>query len=238
VGYSKIPRHKIIRNPEFKEIIYDEKRWRILRSLREEAKEIMSILLKCGLKPITHGSIARGDVTRDSDIDIVIPYAVQPYLIELCIEKSDLKIYSKYIIRATPIATPKAYIELDIYGRRTISFPLSKLNTREWEFYRFGGLITYEDIVRERRVPGVNKSLVLIIPTELGHKETPVIGYEDFAARILNISIDTVLERVKVLTRRDEHGRTGVFLKYYLGSNESFEEAINRLIEMGKLDIQ
>ncbi|OYT47531.1 MAG: DNA polymerase subunit beta [Desulfurococcales archaeon ex4484_42] len=223
MGYSKIPRHKVIRNPEFKEVIYDERRWRILRSLREEAKEIMSILLKCGLKPITHGSIARGDVTRDSDIDIVIPYAVQPYLVELCIEKSNLKMYSKYIIRATPIATPKAYIELDVYGKRTISFPLSKLSAREWEFYRF--------------VPGVNKSLVLIIPTEFGHKEAPVIGYEDFVARILNVSIDTVLERVKVLTRRDEHGRTGVFLKYHLRSNESFEEAIDRLIEMGKLDI-
>ena len=237
MDYYRIPKHKVVRNPEFKEVVYDEKRWRILRSLREEAKEIMSVLLKCGLKPITHGSIARGDVTRDSDIDIVIPYAVQPYLVELCVEKSNLKIYSKYIIRATPIATPKAYIELDVYGKRTISFPLSKLSAREWEFYRFGGLITYEDIVKGRRVPGVNKSLVLIIPTEFGHKEAPVIGYEDFVARILNISIDTVLERVKVLMRRDEHGRTGVFLKYHLGSNESFEEAIDRLIEMGKLDI-
>ncbi len=233
----KVPRHKVVRNPEFRDVIYDENHWKLLKRLRSEALNIMINLIRCGFKPITHGSIARGDVNRGSDIDVVIPYVVQPYLVELCLEKHGLTIHNKYIIKATPKSTPKAYIELDLEGKRTVSFPLSKLSMREWEFYKFGGLITYDDIVAGKRVPGVNKSLILIIPTKEGHREAPVIGYEDYAAKVLNISIETVLERIRVLTKRDRYGRTGVFLKYILRSGESFEEALDVLKSKGYIDL-
>ncbi len=233
----KIPKHKVSRKPEFKEVIYSDREWKLLRKLRRKALEVMEVLVRCGLKPITHGSIARGDVDEGSDVDVVIPYVVQPFLITLCIENSGLNMFKKYIVKATPTSTPKAYIELDPEGKVTISFPITHLSTREWEFYRFGGLVTYDDLINNIRVPGVNKSLILIIPTDRGHKELPVIGYEDYVARVVGVSIETVQERIKVLTRRDEHGRTGVFLNYVLLGDESFEEAINKLIESGKLKL-
>ncbi len=234
---GKVPKHKVERTPEFREVLYDEVRWRILKELRNDALRIMNALTSCGLKPIVHGSVARGDVDKGSDVDVVIPYVVQPYLVELCLERAGLTLMNRYVVQATPAMTPKAYVELDAHGLRTVSFPLRHLGTREWEFYRFGGLLDIEGLRAGKRVPGVNKSLVLIIPTPRGHREAPVIGYEGYVAKVLGISVETVLERVRVLTRRDKRGRTGVFLKYVLAPNESFEEAINRLIEAGKIKI-
>jgi len=229
------PRHKVVRTPEFKEVVYDSGRWKLLKSLRSEALRIMEVLTRCGISPVVHGSVTRGDVSRRSDVDVVVPYVVQPYLVLTCIEGSGLNIYSKYIVQATPASTPKAYVELDPEGLKTVSFPLGHLSPREWEFYRFGGLLDVSELRKEKRVPGVNKSLRLIIPTKYGHKEAPVIGYEDFTARVIGISIETVLERVKVLTRRDAHGRTGVFLKYVLVGDENFEEAYRKLVKSGRI---
>jgi predicted nucleotidyltransferase len=48
-------------------------------------------------------------------------------------------------------------------------------------------------------------------------------------ARLLGISVETVIERVRVLTRRREHGRTGVFLKVELNPEDSVEEAVARV---------
>ncbi len=237
LALGKVPKHKVEKTPEFREVLYDEIRWRILKELRKDALRIMNALTSCGLKPIVHGSVARGDVGKESDVDVVIPYVVQPCLVELCLERAGLTLMNRYVVQATPAMTPKAYVELDTHGLRTVSFPLRHLGTREWEFYRFGGLLDIESLRAGKRVPGVNKSLVLIIPTLGGHKEAPVIGYEGYVAKVLGVSIETVLERVRVLTRRDKHGRTGVFLKYVLAPNESFEEAVNRLIEAGRIKI-
>ncbi len=233
----RTPKHKVERVPEFREVVYSEERWRLLKALRREALSIMECLRRCGLKPLVHGSIARGDVDEGSDIDVVIPYIVQPFIVELCLERCDYTLVSKYVIQATPASTPKAYIELDQKGLKTVSFPLRHLSPREWEFYRFGGLLGINGIREGRRVSGVNKSLILIIPTREGHREAPVIGYEGFVSKLFGISIETVLERIRVLTKRDRHGRTGVYLKYVLMPGESFEEAINRLIKEGRIKV-
>ncbi|MEM1921670.1 MAG: DNA polymerase subunit beta, partial [Desulfurococcaceae archaeon] len=45
----------------------------------------------------------------------------------------------------------------------------------------------------------------------------------------LGISIETVLERIRVLSRRDEIGRTGVYVKYELSQNDSFEKTLNEI---------
>ncbi len=222
-------REKIRRIPEFKEIIYSEKQWRILDQLRREAIEILKTLRKAGITAYVHGSIARGDVWEGSDIDAFIPYYIPSYKIEYILEASDYTIKNRYIVVATPSSTPKAYIALDDLEKRVISFPLAKLQTREYEFYRFGGLLDLEGLLNNRRVPGVDKRLVLIEPTERGHRESPVIGYEDRVADLLGIGIDTVLERVRVLSRRDRIGRTGVFVKYVLGPDESFEDALQSI---------
>jgi len=56
-----------------KEVIYSEEHWKILRQKRERARAVMERLHEFGLEPILYGSVARGDVTKDSDVDIFIP---------------------------------------------------------------------------------------------------------------------------------------------------------------------
>lgn len=228
-------REKIRRRPEFIEIIYTDEHWRLLDSLRREALSILEIFELNGIKAYVHGSIARGDVWERSDIDVIIPYTIPSYKIDYLIEKSGLSIYSKYIVLATPSSTPKAYIVLDSEERKTISFPLRRFKTREYEFYKFGGLIDYSGLKQNIRVPGVDKRLVFIEPTPRGHIEYPVIGYENIVASKLNISIETVYERIRVLSRRDEVGRTGVYIKQELSQNDTFEEALRELVKKNPL---
>ncbi len=232
-GVQSVPdmpvKWKIERRVEYREVYYDEKRWEILRSKRREALKIMEALVRQGLTPIVHGSIARGDVNPKSDIDVFIPFMVPSYRVELALEMAGMKPYKRFIVQATPGHAPKAYIALDEEELRMVSFPLAKLSRNEYEFYKFGGLLDIEGLRKNRRVPGVDKRLILIEPTEYGHKESPVIGRESIVARIVGVSIETVLERVRVLSRRDEIGRTGVFLQYELSPDESFEKALAKL---------
>lgn len=231
------PKHKVIRVPEFKDIVYDMRRWELLKRLRSEALNLMKVLVTCGFNPIVHGSVARGDVDVNSDIDIVIPYNVEPYRVEICLEDNDIKPTNRYIVQATPSSTPKAYIELEPNGLKSLSFPLTHLSPREFEFYRFGGLLTYQELVKNVRVSGVTKQLVLVVPTEVGHREAPVIGYEGYVARVLGVSLETVKERVEVLSKRDAVGRTGTYLTYVLRVDEDFNEALAHLAKLGKVKI-
>jgi len=228
-------REKIQRRPEYREVIYDENRWKILDKLRREAIRILEILGKYGIKGYVHGSVARGDVWEGSDIDVIIPYVIPSYIVEYALETSGYNIYTRYIVVATPSSTPKAYIVLDEKEKKIVSFPLHKLKPREYEFYKFGGMLDYDGLKKGYRVSGVDKRLVLIEPTPKGHVESPVIGYESIVASKLGISIETVLERVRVLSRRDEIGRTGVFVKYELMPGESFEEAFDKLVKKNPL---
>jgi predicted nucleotidyltransferase len=224
-----MPREKVERRGEYLYVVYDEARWKLLARLRREAARIMEALTARGLYSIVHGSIARGDVHEGSDIDVFIPSMVPPYIVELALEAAGFKISHKLIVQATPQSTPKAYIALDVEEKRMVSFPLAKLSKTEYEFYFFGGALTLEQLKRNIRVPGVDKRLVLIEPTEEGHRESPVIGRESIVAKIVGVSVETVMERVRVLSRRDELGRTGVFVKVELEPWESIEEAIRRI---------
>jgi len=223
-------REKILKTPEYREVIYDDEHWMILNMLRKEACEIMQTLYRNNIEAYAHGSIARGDVWRGSDIDIVIPYPIPSYKLEYTLDSSNYRIHNRYIVVATPSNTPKVYYVLDEEERKVISYPLYKLKTREYEFYMFGGLIDFKKLLYNQRVPGVDKRLVFIEPTEKGHRESPVIGYENVVASKLGISIETVLERIRVLTRRDEIGRTGVFIKYELSTDESIEDALDKIL--------
>ncbi len=211
------------------EIYYEPWRWRLLEEKRSLAIKVMEVLQVQYKNLITHGSIARGDVSRDSDIDIVIVDPPNPSLVELILENNGFKVKWKEIIQATPTYTPKVYLYLDYEGLLVVSYPLARLGPREREFYKWGGECTLEDLRKGVRVPGVDKRLMLIEPTNWGHRESPVIGREGYAAKLLGISIETVIERVRVLTRRKEHGRTGVFLKVELNSEESVEETVIRI---------
>jgi len=225
---------KVVRKDEIKEVIYGEGRWEILRRKRNEALKIMESLERCGFKCIVHGSVARGDVDEDSDVDVVIPYKVSPFLVEQCLIRHGFKIFGRAIVMATPQTTPKAEIYLDPDELKVVTIPLSDLKTTEYEFYRFSGYLETNQLREGVRVPGVNKRLMLIRPTERGHLEMSILGRESYVANLLGVSLEVVMERASMLTRRDEVGRTGIFLKYYLTIEESFEEAIRRLVKSNK----
>lgn len=232
-------REKIVRRPEYRVVEYSEEHWILLRRLREDALRILEILASEGIEAFVHGSVARGDVKKSSDVDVVVLYNIPSYTVERVLEEHNVRVYARYIVMATPTSTPKAVIALDEEEGRTVSLPLKPYKPREYEFYRFSGLVNIDDIVNERRVPGVNKKLLFIEPTDRGHVEFSIIGYENVVASKLGVSIETVLERIEVLSKRDEVGRTGIFVKYSLAPNESFEEALIKLanrIKFLKLD--
>ncbi len=221
-------REKISHIGETRIVYYDDKHLQLLNNLRNEAISILEKLYRSGLNGFVHGSIARGDVHRDSDIDIVI---LDNYSLHKLVNA--LEIISGYsharIVMATPTHTPKIYFYLDPLEKKVISQPLGKLSRIELEFYKFGGLLDLDGLRRGERVAGVDKRLMLIHPIPEGHIERSVIGYEAETARILGVSIETVLDRVKALTKRDIIGRTGVYLDEEIPYGASVEEIIERL---------
>lgn len=211
------------------EVVYSPSRWALLKRLRGRALEIMASLASRELTFSIHGSVARGDVNPDSDIDIVIPYVVSSHSVELALTMHGFEIYYRKIAQATPSHAPKAHIYLDAEEKECITFPLAVFRTLELEFYRFGGILDSASLKADRRVSGCDKRLMLIEPTAQGHIEFPVKGRELEAAKILGVSLEIVKERVRVLTRRREIGRTGIVLSVDVGDGEVFEDVLRRL---------
>lgn len=211
------------------EVFYSAEHWRLLADLRAKAMELMEALERAHIFCIVHGSIARGDVSPKSDIDVFVPQIYPSFTIESALRSAGLPIIRRILVQATPSYSIKGYIEVD--DRRCVSFPLSKMRSVEREFYRFGGEITLNMLREGVRVPGVDKRLMLIEPTERGHIESSVIGREDRAAKILGVSVDTVLDRVRTLLRRDRVGRTGLFIEKEIPPDESFESLLKRLAD-------
>jgi predicted nucleotidyltransferase len=182
---------------------------------------------KEGLNPFIYGSIARGDVHNDSDIDIVLLQSIASYQIEIILEKNGFINYFREIIMATPADTLKLYIYLN--ELESITIPISKFDRKSREFYDFGGKINLNQIKNSIRVPGIDKRLVLIQPISDGHEEYSIIGNEHLAAKQLNVSIDLINERRRVLLKRERFGKTGVFLKRSIEMNETTEDVLKRL---------
>jgi len=218
-GVAKKP--EIIHQP--REIKYDENHWKNLQALRNSAIKTMQRLESIGIEPFAYGSIARGDITKSSDIDIIVLRPVSSYRIELVLEP----LLKRELVQATPSMILKGHIHLS--ENTVVTFPLFKLMPREEEFYRWGGIIDSTGLKNNTRVPGVDKRLVLIDPTETGHIEQGVIGHEQEVSKKLNVSIEIAQERVRVLTRRDSVGRTGVYLTRTLHDDESFEAVAKNL---------
>jgi len=211
------------------EVVYSEKRWKLLDELRERTVGIMRVLEGAHLFSIVHGSIARGDVSASSDIDVFIPDLPSSFLIETTLEKAGLSINKRLIVQATPSYAMKGYVELE--PRRVVSFPLMKFRPTEREFYRFGGEATLQTLQGNVRVVGVDKRLMLIEPAAKGHVESTIVGREETVAHLLHVSVDTVLDRVHALLRRDKVGRTGVFIERELTSDETFEMVLKQLVD-------
>ncbi len=199
-------------------VYYGTAHWNTLEQLRKKALEVMMALEQMvGIQSYVHGSIARGDTSKTSDIDIVILDLVPSYKIEIAVGQG----VRRELIQATPSSVIKGYIHLD--ERTVISFPVCKMMTREREFYKWGGLLSIDQLRVGERILGVDKRLLLIEPTQYGHIESGVIGYEHNVVKRLGVSMDIARERIRVLMRRDMIGRTGVYLSRVLSDEESFE---------------
>ena len=217
---------KPARRPELRMVVYTRDRWLLLEQLRKKTLRIMESIEKTHVETLVHGSIARGDVSQKSDIDIFIPTQVSSFTVETTLEKAGIPVNRRLVIQATPTYAMKATIEVD--ESASVTYPLMRLRKVEREFYTFGGEANSDTVRKDLRTTGVDKRLMLIEPTEKGHIESTVVGREEHVAKTLGIAVETVLDRVHALLRRDEVGRTGVFIKQELAPSETFEMVLRR----------
>jgi predicted nucleotidyltransferase len=220
---------KTVIRAERVEVFYDSKHWELLRELRSKAAELMEILEDSHVSSIVHGSIARGDVSETSDIDVFVSDMLSSFAIEASLERAGVNINRRIIVQATPSYAIKGYIEID--ECRTISFPLAKLRSVEENFYKFSGQLSLSNLKQNLRVSGVDKRLMLIEPTPKGHFESSITGREENVAHLLGVPPETVLNRSRALSRRDQIGRTGVFIKRELTPDETFEMVLKKLVD-------
>ncbi len=220
---------KRVKRLEYREVVYDQRHWKLLKKLRSKAIGIMECLQKHNIASTVHGSIARGDVSTESDIDVFVQNPPSSFLIENALEHDGLPINHRLVVQATPSYAMKAYIEID--EQRCVSFPLMKLRSVERDFYKFGGEANLVILKNNLRVKGADKRLMLIEPTTTGHMESSIVGREQTVASLLGVSVETVLDRVHALLRRDKVGRTGVFIEKELSANETFEMVLKQLAD-------
>jgi predicted nucleotidyltransferase len=220
-------RRKTAEMGERREVIYDDARWETLRRLRSRAREVLKALDAAGLDAMVFGSVARGDVKPTSDVDIFIPRVASSMQVLLALD--EFHVLGTTITQATPRALVKANVELE--DNTTVTFPLIPPREVELEFYRFGGAIGLKGVKEGLRVPGVDKRLMLIEPTPEGHIETPLSDLSPgVVARKLNVGQRIVEERMRVLERRADVGRTGVYLIRPVAPDESVEQVLAGLI--------
>ncbi|MHA2225741.1 MAG: nucleotidyltransferase domain-containing protein [Candidatus Hodarchaeales archaeon] len=222
-----MPRQKVVKYVERDFHKYTRREKEIFSKLRSNSTTILRTLENKEIKAFIHGSVARGDVDNASDIDIHIPIPIPSFELDLI----DLfKFAERRILMGTPNSTIRGV--LSIHDNISISFPLSSPNEREEEFFRFSGLLYLDDIISNRRTPGVNKKLLLIEPEGDGYWISSINqNNKRNLCRILSLSQRIIDERIRVLTKRDKIGRTGLLLDYSLSSDENFEQALNRIAD-------
>lgn len=219
-----MPRKKVVRYVEREFHDYTEKEKKILIELRKRTITILSMLENSGIHAFVHGSIARGDISQTSDIDINIPIQIPSYRIDLMEEFTTA---DRQVIIGTPNSMVKGV--LTRHDGVTLSFPLSSPKERESQFYRFSGLLYLNGLLQNKRIAGVNKKLLLIEPEGEGYWKSSVHANKNRAIEVLGLSQQIVDERIRVLERRDTIGRTGMFLDYTLHPNENFDHALKKI---------
>ncbi|MFX0053276.1 MAG: nucleotidyltransferase domain-containing protein [Candidatus Hermodarchaeota archaeon] len=205
---------------------YNKEEKELLSIFRSKATSLLSILEESGIKAFIHGSVARGDVSNTSDIDIHIPIQISSFRLELL---NNFDFADRRIIMGTPNSTIRGLLIRN--DKVSISFPLSTPRERETEFFLFSGLLYNEDLNQNIRTAGVTKQLLLIEPEGDGYWISSLIANKKRAIKILNISQQIIEERIRVLERRDRIGRTGLLLNYALSPNENFEQALKQIAD-------
>ena len=206
---------------------YSPEHWKQLDKLRKHALKVTTVFAHHGIDSLTYGSVARGDVSPKSDIDIILLTQIPSYRVELILDETNLSLNSKKIIQATPNDIIKAHFELE--GDVCITSLLTDFTSSPFEFYRFGGALNHKQVENSKRIPGVDKRLILIEPNDEGHNESSLIERQYEASKILGISQSMIDQRIRVLTRRDKIGRTGIFLNKDIGLNENIEEELRSI---------
>jgi uncharacterized protein len=209
------------------EVHYSADQWQLFRDFRRISLKYVRLLHENGFNSLTYGSIARGNVKPTSDIDIVLKERFPSFQLELFLEEQGFRVLGRKIIQATPNDVIKANYLLE--DEICITLLLTDFTSMPFEFYKFGGALDYSKMVTGIRVPGVDKRLVLIEPTEFGHRETALAECQHIAAKILGVSQKIIDQRVRVLTRRDKIGRTGVYLNVELHPDENVEESLRSI---------
>jgi predicted nucleotidyltransferase len=221
-----MPREKVAAHYITREIKYKTQIWEIFRQKRKIALELMNALDK--FDSFIHGSIARGDIKPTSDIDIIIPHIIDEYQLIQPIESIKFEIIERWLVQATPLSGIKANLVLT--PEITITIPLIPFYPRELQFYDFGGKVGLGEVQQGIRVPGINKQLLLVAPTDYGHVESRVTEQNaGQVSKLLGISISTILERIRVLERRDKVGRTGMYLKRLIPPSKSFGQVLKEI---------
>lgn len=218
----------MVRTHPVRYVVYDRSHWDLLKSLRSKAMGIMDALERRGIYSIVYGSIARGDVKQTSDIDVFIPYVIPSHEVEIALESAKYEVLFREIVQATPSHVVKGYIYID--DLTTVSFPLIPMNVEEESLYSLAGKLSIEDLKNDRRVPGITKDLLVIVPTNDGHYEFSLKENFDEAAKILSVNPEMLRRRFAILKRRKECGKTGVFFSKKLDPDQSFEEILRDLI--------
>jgi predicted nucleotidyltransferase len=219
-----MPREKIIKDIGREFHTYNSEELNLLSRLRNRSSDLLQILENNNIQGFVHGSVARGDVTPTSDIDIHIPHPIPSFRLDL---SDELVGHERRIIMGTPNSTIKGLLILD--EKSSISFPLTMPKERELEFYRFSGLLYLEELKENEFAFGITKQLLLIEASEAGYWYSSVIHDKKRVMQLLNISQRIVDERVRVLLRRDEIGRTGKILDYLIPPHENYEQALNKI---------
>jgi len=209
-------------------VTYDNEHWKLLKNLRMKAINLMEALRRRNLFSLTYGSIVRGDVKPTSDVDVFIPDVVPSQDIELALMSAGYSIVSREVVQATPSYVVKGYIYVD--ELTSVSFPLIPMRIEEEMFYSLAGKADLDELIKDVRKPGINKELMLIVPTEEGHYELAIDGGIEEAAKVLSVDPSVLRKRVYVLKRRKEIGRTGVYRSILLQPDDSFESVLKRLI--------
>jgi predicted nucleotidyltransferase len=218
---------KPLRRAERFEVIYDVKRWRLVKTLRCKALEIMEALASGNLYSIVHGSVARGDVSVKSDVDVFLPETFSSFIAENVLENAGFSVLRRVLVQATPAYALKGYVELG--ENACVSFSLVKMRQVECDFYKYGGQLSVQMLKDNLRIAGVDKRLMLIEPTFKGHVESSIVGREEEVSHFLGVSLGVVRDRVRALLRRDKVGRTGVFIERELLPEETFEMVLRKL---------
>ena len=224
-----MPKYRVEYKTDEQEIVYTQEHWDLIEAKMLKALEVTKPLFDNGIPYCVYGSIARGDVKPSSDFDILIKGNLTSFQVSLALETSGAHIIDKEIIQATPGDAVKGYFYLpdDV----SITLFLTSARDISYEFYDFAGNVDHDEIINRTRKPGINKNLIVIIPTEKGHREVSVLGNEGYAGEVLGISQQIIESRKRVLTRRDKIGRTGVFLKEFVDSDETMEGALKRIAD-------